>query len=898
MPAFGKQVAELHHSDDGNCQRLRLCVPYWPRKSGLGALGSIMGKMQGIFAAMGLLLSVSCQQSVPATTADAVEDLLVVQDETVDIAPDVTPVFDPNGALGLMKAPPVPFTDFPPSRFPLQNTFTVGQIQPGVWVLPNGRLLTPAGKQVELKSFPLGLLAHPNGKWVYVSNDREDGATLQVYDIASDKLIQTTPLEGLYRFLTLSPDGLYLYASGGPLSPSYRLKIGGDGTLELNKTYTPVDGFFAIALSPDGKILYGVTSYSELTKPGLERFAALDVETGKEIFGVDLAAKPYELQVSPDGKFAYTLSWRAGVVQRIDLANPTTPTETDSLVQDFNAQGLALSPDGKRLWVSLVEADEIVEIDPLTMKEVRRIPVGLAPLNQPLMAPRGRDPGLMVLSPDGKRLYVVCAMSNDVSVIDTEKNQVVGEIPTGWYPSGIALSQDGKTLFVGNAKGTGTPPWDGSTQLERSYLGTMSIIPIPDDTALAQGQKDVLDNMIGVSGHGRLPQPAETELVLPKTGASTVIKHVVYIMRENKTFDVELGDIATQVNGDVKAEPKYALFGEEFTPNLHKLAAEFCLLDNFYTDGDYSATGHGYAVATKPSDYIEKFYGLDSKGAEPAWNVGGMSSPGQGFLFANVLAYGYTAADFGEIVGVTQQTVFDEVAHPDFPGVMFNLGVHDEEKADFVVQWIAANPLPTFTFILLPNNHTCCGGTPDKPSPRSMVADNDVATGKVVEALSKSPDWHETVVFIFEDDPQDGGDSVAYHRSPLLVISPWVKRHTVLHTHHATGSIHATMERMLDITPLTELDGFASPIYGCFTDKADDGLYTHRDRLYPETLNKDEKGKKWTTKIKQAWNEMKFDKPDQNRGLGRVLWQMYKGTPAPWPNWLMSRLGEEVDADD
>ena len=828
-------------------------------------------------------------------TADVAATVDVAGPEDVAAVPEV---FDPKGALGFNKAPPLPTTQLPPPRFAIPPNFKVGLFQPGVWVLPNGRLLTPAGTQIELQSYAMGLAADPSGTFVYIANDREDGPSVQVFDVKQQKVVQTFKRPDLYRFLVVSPDGQYLYASGGPLAKSWRLKIAADGTLTENRTYAPLDGFYAIALSPDGKTLYGVTSYALLGQAGVQTFSALDVETGAKAYSLQVSTTPYDMVVTPDGKFAYLVTWRDGVVQRVDLANPVSPTAAESVTLDANAQGIVVSPDGKRLWAAVVEADQVAEIDAQTMKVIRRIPVGMAPLDQPLMAPRGRDPGLMVLSPDGKRLYVLCAMSNEVSVIDTTAGTVIGAIPVGWYPSGIAMAPDGKTLYVANAKGVGIPPWDGSKSVEKSYLGTLSVIPTPDDAALVTGQNAVLDNMIGVTGQGRLPQPAESKKVLPEKGVSPEIKHVVYIMRENKTFDVELGDIATEVNGDVTAEPKYALFGEEFTPNLHKLARDYCLLDNFYTDGDYSATGHGYATAGKPSDYIEKFYGLSDKGADPTWNVGKLSAPGQGFLFSNILAWGYSAADFGEIVGMNQEFIFGTVLQGEYPGIVFNLSVKDEEKANYIVEWLKSHDLPTFTFILLPNNHTCCGGTPDKPSPRSMVADNDLATGIVVEALSKNPAWHETVAFIFEDDPQDGGDSVAYHRSPLVVVSPWVKHGKVNHDHHATGSIHATLERILEMTPLTELDALASPIYGCFTDKADDGPFQHLDRLYPEITNEKEKGKKWSKAIENAWKDMKFDAPDQNRGLGRLLWQMYKGTPAPWPNWHLSRAGDDVDADD
>ena len=237
---------------------------------------------------------------------------------------------------------------------------------------------------------------------------------------------------------------------------------------------------------------------------------------------------------------------------------------------------------------------------------------------------------------------------------------------------------------------------------------------------------------------------------------------------------------------------------------------------------------------------------------------------------------------------------FEEVLDPFYPGVVFTLDVPDIDRAQYFAEWVATNDLPDFTFILLPVNHTCCGGDPDHVSPKSMVADNDEATGLVIDAISKSANWEETVIFIFEDDPQDGGDSVYYHRSPLLVVSPHARRGHVNHVHHATGSIHATMERIIDVSPLTELDAFASPIYGCFTDTPDLTPYDYIARTYPLTVNADEVK---PLPMTAAWNAMDFDEPDENVGLGRVLWKMYTGKEPPWPRYRLSRAGTDVDDD-
>lgn len=848
-------------------------------------------------------LACACASQTTAKTVASAADVAAAPADVGVAAPDVAP-FDPDGANGYAKSPPL-MAPLIPSRFSIPTTAVAGTWKPGVWILPNGRLLTPFGKQIELGSYPLGVVAHPNGKWVYISNDGlqtsngTDSTSIQVYDVVQGKVIQSFARPQLYRFLVLSPDGKALYASGGPVATTWRLAIGSDGTLSEDKAYETARGFYGIGLSPDGKALVGLSSYVDMSGKGsLQAIVKLDADTGKQLGIATVATNPYDLAVAPDGKHAFLVTWRGGKVQRVDLAGPATPTEADTADLGFNGQGIVISPDGKRVYASSVEADKVAEIDPLTMQVLREIPVGFPLLDQPLMAARGRDPGLMAISPDGSRLYVVCAMSNEVVVIDTKTGTVIGSVPVGWYPSGVAVSPDGKTLFVVNAKGTGIPPWKGTGTVEASYVGTMSVIPLPphESEGLIEGALIVLDNLLGVTGSGRLKPDASVLEVLPEKGPSKVIQHVVYLMRENKTFDVELGDLGA-VKPDVQSDAQYTLFGEEFTPNLHKLATEYCLLDNFYTDGDYSATGHSYAVASKASDYVEKFYNLDGKGIDFAWGVSDASRPGSGNVFTNLVAHGYMPMSFGEIVGVSDSFLMSQVMNLDWPGAVFNLTVRDEDKAKWFEEWIKSHDLPTFSFFVLPVNHTCCGGEPDHESPRSMVADNDVATGRIVEAISKSKQWETTVIFIFEDDPQDGGDSIAYHRSPLVVVSPWAKRGFVNHDHHATGSIHATMERVLDVTPLTELDGYASPIYGCFTNDADATVYQHAERLYPTTLNSQEI-KKPKKHIKKAWDAMRFDAPDQNRGLGRLLWEMYKGTPAPWPDYRLTRAGRGVDEDD
>ncbi len=832
--------------------------------------------------------------SAPADVAFADTDAATPAADT-SATSDASDSIDAADSQAYAKAPPLPPTVLPAPRFVVPTTAKAGKYADGLWILPNGRFLTPTGQQVDLQNYPLGLAVHPNGNFIYISNDLQGSYSVDVVNTVTLERVQTVSRQGLYRFLAVTADGHWLYASGGPAEPCWRFAIDANGLISQDREYAPTKGFYGLAPSPDGKYLYGLTSYADNSPQAGARFVTLNADTGAVVGSVNTATTPYDLKITADGKSAFVLTWAQGNLQRIDLANPASPTVQGTVSLGFSGQGLGVSADGQRVWASAVESDEVVEIDGATLQILKRIPLNFAPVDQPHMAPTGRDPGWMAMSPDGKRLYVVCAMSDDLAVIDTQSAKLLGSVPVGWFPSAVAVSPDGQKVYVANAKGTGLPPWDGNSSVESKYLGTMSVFAAPTDAQLQAGAKDLLDNLIGVSGLGRLQPSPEAHAVLPDVGGSPQIQHVVYIMRENKTFDVELGDLAGQITG-VVADPQYALYGQTFTPNLHALAQQYCLLDNFYTDGDYSATGHGYATAAKPSDYIEKHYGIATKGVDVAWNVGNISRPGQGFLFSNVLAWGLDTASFGEIVGMVDDFLVNNVLQPDYPGVIFNLEIDDEAKADYFATWLKTHLLPRFTFILLPNNHTCCGASPNHVSPRSMVADNDLGTGKVIEAITHSPYWSSSAIFLFEDDPQDGGDSVEYHRSPLLVISPWVKPHSLVHDHHATGSIHATTERILGTTPLTELDALASPIYGCFTNQATLTPYEALPRLYPPTLNSQEKGKKLSKAMKKQWKAMDFSRPDAAPGLGRLLWQMYRGTKPPWPDYRFDR--QEMDDDD
>ncbi|MBI5608324.1 MAG: YncE family protein, partial [Deltaproteobacteria bacterium] len=401
--------------------------------------------------------------------ATAADEAAAADDSTA--APDA-PV-DTFGVYPKQVAEALPTV---PPRFAIPTSAPAAEWKgapPGqkVYVLPNGRWLTPAGEEIFLGDFPQGLTLHPSGKVAYVANGGHAKA-IQVVDLASKKIIQTVKKPFIYRWLSISADGKFLYASGGPRQSAWRMEIDADGKLGKDFEYTTDRGFFGIAASPDGKYLYGLVDLAKGSDDKLHpQLWRMNTATGEHDATAQLGDAPYDLVVAPDGKTAFSVGWRGGRVQRIDLGSMAAPGDEQTVKLGWNGQGIALSPNGQTVYATAVEGDLLVAIDAKTLAKVAEIPLNFAKVAG--MAPQGRDPGFVRVSPDGKRIYVVCAMSNEVIVVDAASKAVVGTIPTGWYPSALAISADNKTLYVVNAKGNGYPPgpWTKSGATD-GYMGT------------------------------------------------------------------------------------------------------------------------------------------------------------------------------------------------------------------------------------------------------------------------------------------------------------------------------------------------------------------------------------------------------------------------------------------
>ena len=473
------------------------------------------------------------------------------------------------------------------------------------------------------------------------------------------------------------------------------------------------------------------------------------------------------------------------VTNRIDQTVSVVDTDSMTVIATIptgsGPNAIAVSPNGAKIFVADANSDDLTVFDVNAPQSVRRI--SLSPFTG---ARPGSSPNALAFSPDGSRLYVANAWDNDVAVVAPDSEQVEGLIPTGWYPSALAVSPDNRTVYVTNMKGSRTyprthrvQPLDLSVNLRLGgtygVKGTLQALPVPSDRMLGLLDKRVRYN----NGFDTGMRPSRRPTVqgpcspIPCTPSdSTPIKHVVFIVRENKTYDEDLGDL-TQADG----APTFVLYGSAVTPNLHNLVQEFVLMDRFFANSEKSEPGHQWTTASIDSDYEEKTWtsttfggrpddiGSQSGGGGPYSTVHQVATPGGLYWFDNCQTHGVSFRNYGEFLRADDSgTPIDYWdTNTDHQYRQFDLDYPDQSRVDewqreFEMQK-QTNTFPQFTYITLPNDHTKGTGA-SVQDPRSFVADNDYATGRIVESISNSQFWPETAIFLLEDDSQSGGDHV------------------------------------------------------------------------------------------------------------------------------------------
>jgi YVTN family beta-propeller protein len=794
-----------------------------------------------------------------------------------------------------------------------------GPLGDGVTLLPNGWRIAPVGRHLDVGDLPLAMALHPDGRHLVITNGGWAKPSLRVVDLERYQVVQRLDLDHAWLGLAWHPDGRRLFSAGAAdntvselawdgyrLAPGRFFRLappqeGGDSEPLENAGF--VGG---LALAPDAGTLYAAQVYGESV-------TALDVETGEVRARAALSAEAYATLVSPDGGTIYVSVWGAARVAVLDAETLEIRAE---IAVGEHPNAMALTADGKFLFVACANTNAVWVVDTASRRALEQIRVSLRPDDPP-----GSTPNALALSPGGETLLVANADNNTVAVVDVHspgKSRFLGFVPTGWYPTGVAWDAAGESLLVLSGKGL-TPvanPHGPSPVVPRGDLqyvaalltGSLSRLPWPESAGLAA----MTDRVFALREASR-PRPRQRSdrgsAIPSREGDPSPIRHVFYVIRENRSYDQVLGDLP-RGNGD----PNLTLFGQEITPNAHALASEFVLFDNFYVDAEVSCDGHAFSTAAYAADAVEKLWptlyggrgGLYlSEGGHTARNAyGNLAAPAQGYLWDFAARAGVSVRSYGEFA--SRETEGAEVratvpglkgkVHPSYPP--FDLAIPDNERVDIWLEefrrFEREGGLPRLSIIRLGNDHTA-GTRAGMPTPRAMVAENDLALGRLVEAISTSRFWGESAVFVLEDDAQNGPDHVDAHRSVLLVASPWARRGVVDSTLYTTSGVLRTIELLLGLPPMSQYDATATPLGAAFSDRPDEGRY----RARPARVTLDEKNGPDAPGA-EASLRMNLAEADlaPERELNEILWQAVRGGGAVMPPPVRAAFVRPVPEDD
>lgn len=791
-------------------------------------------------------------------------------------------------------------------------------VERGSTLLPNGWRIAPAGRHITVGDLPLAMAESPDGRFVVVTNNGYEKPTLTVVDLEKLVVRQTFSLDNAWLGLAFHPGGAKLYSSGGSANAVDELswkngKLAAASPIALGQKLK--DSFLGgLAVSPDGKRLYVVD-------PLGQTLSAVDLASSRLEKTVALPAEPYTCLVSQDGGALYVSLWGGAKVLVLDAAT-LEPKREISTGEHPNA--MALAKDGARLFVACANTNAVWALDLAAGRAAEQVSVALYP-----KAPEGATPNGLGLSPDGKTLLVANADNNALAVVNVEKpgsSRVEGFIPAGWYPTAAQFTRDGKRILVLSGKGLTSQanprgPQPGIAGAPSQYVGallrgSLSVLPAPSAKQLASDTKTVY--ALTPYSDATLLAPAKAPAGSPiprKVGGASPIRHVFYVIRENRTYDQILGDLP-QGNGD----PSLCLFGEDVTPNAHALAREFVLLDNFYVNAEVSHTGHAFSTGAYATDVTEKVWPINyahrggkyvSEGGGPDRNAyGNVSAPAAGYIWDACRRAGVSVRSYGEFATTQSETEAITAGEPPYvgsvPGIRglvcpdyppYDLSIPDGRRADVWLEefrkYEKDDSLPRLSIIRLGNDHTV-GTKAGAPTPRAMIAENDQALGRIVEAITRSRYWKDSAVFVLEDDAQNGPDHVDAHRSVLLAASPYARRGAVDSTLYTTCGVLRTIELLLGLAPMSQCDAAATPMYRAFRATPDPRPFARREARVPL----DEKNAPDAFGARASL-EMDFSQPDRapERELNEILWKSVKGAASPMPPPVRAAFVRPVEPD-
>jgi YVTN family beta-propeller protein len=791
----------------------------------------------------------------------------------------------------------------------------VGPLPGGAFLLNSGWRLDPVGRQVPLDTLPMSTVLSPDAKYLLVLNGGFKPPSVSVIETASGRVTSSVPVPDGWLGLAISPKGDKVYVGGGSKVAIFEFAFA-NGVLTPARTFSlippaqrgPQDFIGDVALTPDGRLLYAANLYRDT-------ILVVNPQSGMVIGKVKTGRRPYRILFHPDGKSFFVTHWADGTLGQYDTAGGMLigqPVRVGAHASDMvwrpgAPQTIVITgnPDAgpqytARIFVAAANTNYVFSLGVTAAKDVsvvESINLAMTPRQ-----PMGMTPSALGLSADGKRLFVACSDANAAAVVDiaNDRSRVEGFIPTGWYPTAVRALANG-TLVVLNGKGSRSYPnaQDGPNPSRRSipaHPGEPAVAPqyIGNiQTGTASWIDPFTVEQLNAWTANALANSPYRDPKLDEPSPLPNIEHVIYIVKENRSYDQVLGDMK-EGNGD----PSLVLFGENVTPNLHKLAREFVLFDNFYVNGDVSADGHNWSTAAIAPDYVQKMWPnhyaerrstFDFEEQDPT------SLPPAGYLWTNAAAAGVSLRNFGymvnnkepapalgaeQIAGV-RDPVLAKVTNPLYRG--FDLGYPDVERTKVFLNELAefekTGNMPRLIVMRLGNDHTS-GTAAGKIAPLSAAADNDYAVGQLVEGVSRSRFWPNTAIFILEDDAQNGPDHVDSHRSPAFLISPWAGRHAVDSSMYNTTSMLRTMEFLLGLKPMTHFDAGARPMTAAFQTQPDPAPYAaEKPRISLLDRNPAH------TAAADRAAHMNFEEADQNDDdeLNDILWRAIRHDAPPPP---------------
>ncbi|NOY57991.1 MAG: bifunctional YncE family protein/alkaline phosphatase family protein [Calditrichaeota bacterium] len=780
-----------------------------------------------------------------------------------------------------------------------------GKLSDGSILLPNRYKLTPAGEQIPVGDLPLNMVLSPDGKFIAVTNNGYSDQFVSIIDVASQKQVQTLPVRASFFGIDFSADGSKLFISGGAKNLIY---IFARKKSQLVRTDSisladPRTEWFVTGLqsAQNGKVLYAATKT-------LKTLLKISVSKKKIVQRLTFDHFLYDVLLNKSGDKLYVSIWGGSAVAVVD---PINLSLLKTIAVGAHPNKMILAQDG-RLFVANANTDNVTVIDTKNNDVVETISV--KPFAQ---APNGSTPNGLAVSADNKTLYVANANNNCVAVVDISQSgssRVSGFIPTGWYPTAATLTKDGGQLFIANGKGliskanpNGPDPtkkrdFDKNQYIARLLWGTVSVLQVPKMNQLEQYTAQVYKN----NDWNKLKNLTSKDIsrqvhAIPRTtGESSYIRHVLYIIKENRTYDQIFGDLP-QGNGD----SSIVLFGRNITPNHHKIVEEFTLFDNFYVDAEVSADGHEWSMGAIATDFIEKTWPSVYSGRGKGYPSEGkyeIAFPSIGYIWDMAARKGISYRSYAEFINAVPDTAKPAVTrmktlkgHYDTKFRPWDLDYPDVLRAKEFIrelhQFEKTGDLPNLMIMRLPNDHTY-GTRAGKHTPRSMVADNDLAVGMVFDALSHSKFWKETAIFVLEDDAQNGPDHVDAHRSVLLVASPYTRRGYVDHNMYDTASVLKTIELILGLPPMSQYDAAAFPLIPAFQDKPDFTPFVHLPNSYP--MDKINSKLAYGAELSLAMNFSEEDEtPEQE--LNEILWKAVKGVHSKMPAIRNARYRQLFD---